>query len=119
MTHPRRIGALCALLALSATPVDAKTLIHAGRLIDGTSDTVRTSVTIVVDGDRIVSIADGYTRPASGDTVIDLTRNTVLPGLMDMHVHISSQQSGAAGYAEGFYLNPADMALRATTYARK
>jgi imidazolonepropionase-like amidohydrolase len=123
MTHPRRIGAplrwLCALLALSATSVDAKTLVHAGRLIDGTSDTVRTSVTIVVDGDRIVSIADGYTRPASGDTVIDLTRATVLPGLMDMHVHIAFEQSGAAGYAERFYLNPADIALRATTYARK
>jgi imidazolonepropionase-like amidohydrolase len=38
---------------------------------------------------------------------------------MDMHVHLSSQQSGQAGYAERFYLNPADIALRATTYARK
>ena len=123
MTHPRRTGAvlarLCAALALTATTADAKTLIHAGRLIDGDSDTVRTSVTIVVDGDRIVSIADGYTKPAAGDTVIDLTRATVLPGLMDMHVHISQEQSGAAGYADRFYLNPADMALRATTYARK
>jgi imidazolonepropionase-like amidohydrolase len=109
----------CAVLAATGTALDAKTLIHAGRLIDGTSDTVRTSVTIVVDGDRILAIADGYATPAPGDTVIDLTRATVMPGLMDMHVHISQEQSGAAGYADRFYLNPADMALRATTYARK
>jgi imidazolonepropionase-like amidohydrolase len=105
-------------LALPAT-ADAATLIHAGRLIDGRSDTVRTAVTIAVEGDRIVRIVDGYAPPAPGDTVIDLKTATVMPGLMDMHVHISSEQSGAAGYAERFFLNPTDVALRATTYARK
>ena len=72
-----------------------------------------------MDGDRIVGIADGFTAPAAGDTVVDLRTATLMPGLMDMHVHISSEQSGAAGYAERFFLNPADVALRATTYAKK
>ena len=98
---------------------DAKTLIHAGRLIDGRADTARTSVTVTVDGDRIVSIVDGFTAPAQGDTVIDLKNATLMPGLMDMHVHLSQETSGAAGYTERFYLNPADFALRATTYASK
>ena len=108
-------------LLAAALPPDsvAKTLIHAGRLIDGRADTARTSVTITVDGNRIVSIADGYAAPAAGDTVIDLKNATLMPGLMDMHVHVSSETSGAAGYAERFYLNPADFALRATTYASK
>jgi imidazolonepropionase-like amidohydrolase len=97
----------------------AKTLIHAGRLIDGRADAARTAVTVTVDGDRIVSIADGYTAPAAGDAVIDLRDATLMPGLMDMHVHLSSEQSGAAGYAERFYLNPADLALRATAYASR
>jgi imidazolonepropionase-like amidohydrolase len=112
---------LTTLVALLATPalLSAKTLIHAGRLIDGRADTVRTAVTIVVDGDRIASIADGFASPAPGDTVIDLRTATVMPGLMDMHVHLSGEQQGAASYAEGFFLNPADMALRATTYAKK
>ena len=121
MTATRTFGIriVCALaLALPAT-ADAATLIHAGRLIDGRSDTVRTAVTIAVEGDRIVRIVDGYATPAPGDTVIDLKTATVMPGLMDMHVHISSEQSGAAGYAERFFLNPTDVALRATTYARK
>jgi imidazolonepropionase-like amidohydrolase len=117
VSHLLPLIASCALLGAGTS--DAKTLIHAGRLIDGRADTVRTGVTVTVDGDRIVSVTDGYTAPAPGDTVIDLKSATLMPGLMDMHVHLSSQQSGQAGYAERFYLNPADIALRATTYARK
>lgn len=104
---------------LAATFASAKTLIHAGSLIDGRTDTVRKDVTLIIDGERITGLADGFTVPAAGDTVIDLKSATVMPGLMDMHVHITSEQSGAAGYAERLYLNPADVALRATTYARK
>ena len=114
-----RHAALGLLLAALPAPADAKTLIHAGRLIDGRADSARTAVTVTVDGDRIVSIADGYATPAPGDTVIDLKNATLLPGLMDMHVHLSSETSGAAGYSERFFLNPADFALRATTYASK
>ncbi len=109
----------CLLAGLPPAAVDAKTLIHAGGLIDGRSETVRTNVTVTVDGDRITGIADGFVAPAAGDVVVDLRGATLMPGLMDMHVHISSQQSGAAGYAERFFLNPADLALRATTYAQK
>jgi imidazolonepropionase-like amidohydrolase len=110
---------LAASVLFAATLASAKTLIHAGSLIDGRNDTVRKTVTITIDGDRITGLADGYTAPAAGDTVIDLKAATVMPGLMDMHVHLSSEQSGQAGYAERFYLNPADVALRATTYTKK
>lgn len=123
MTRTDRIGlrlAICLLSAIAGqSAAIAKTLVHAGRLIDGRADSARATVTITVDGDRIVSVTDGYATPAPGDTVIDLKNATVLPGLMDMHVHLSAETSGAAGYAERFYLNPADVALRATTYARK
>lgn len=114
-----RLAGVCLLLAALPAAANTRTLIHAGRVIDGVSDTVRTTVTVTVEGDRIVGISSGYATPAPGDTVIDLRSATLMPGLMDMHVHISSEQSGAAGYAERFYLNPADMALRASTYASK
>lgn len=110
---------LAGAVLLAATLAHAKTLIHAGSLIDGRTDTARPAVTITVDGDRITGIADGYTAPAAGDTVIDLKQATVMPGLMDMHVHLTGEFSGAAGYAEGYYMNPADIALRSTVYARK
>jgi len=118
MRPPRRLLVTGAAL-FAATLAPAKTLIHAGSLIDGRADTARKTVTLTVDGDRITGLADGYTAPAAGDTVIDLKHATVMPGLMDMHVHITGEQSGQAGYAERFYLNPADAALRATTYAKK
>ena len=106
-----------ALFAAALAP--AKTLIHAGSLIDGRADTARKAVTITVDGDRITGLADGYTAPAAGDTVIDLKTATVMPGLMDMHVHLTGESNGAASYAEGYYMNPADVALRSTVYAKK
>ena len=114
-----RPALLAALTACAAVLASAKTIIHAGSFIDGRADTVRHTVTITVDGERISAIADGYTAAAAGDTVIDLKNSTVMPGLMDMHVHITSEQSGVAGYAERFYLNPADVALRSTIYAKK
>ncbi len=103
---------------LAASLVHAKTLIHAGSLIDGRADTVRHSVTITIDGERITGLADGYTAPAAGDTVIDLSQATVLPGLMDMHVHLDFQSSRES-YTEEFFLNPGDYALRAAFYAKK
>ena len=109
---------LAAAALLAAGLVHAKTLIHAGSLIDGRADTARKTVTVTVEGERITGVADGYTAPAAGDTVIDLTNATVLPGLMDMHVHLDSQQSPQS-YTEGFYLNPGDYALRAAFYAKK
>lgn len=118
MRFPCRLLVAGAALC-TATLASAKTLVHAGSLIDGRADAVRKAVTITIEGDRITGLADGYTTPAAGDTVIDLKSATVMPGLMDMHVHITSEQSGQAGYAEGFYMNPADSALRATTYAKK
>ena len=110
---------LAAAALFAAGLVQAKTLVHAGSLIDGRADTTRKAVTVTIDGDRITGVADGYVTPAAGDTVIDLKNATVMPGLIDCHVHLTSEQSGAAGYAERFYLNPADVALHSTVYAKR
>jgi imidazolonepropionase-like amidohydrolase len=80
---------LATILALGAGAAAAKDLaIHAGRLIDGTGKAVQTGVTILVHDDRITAVQPGYATP-KGAEVIDLTNSTVLPGLIDDHVHIT------------------------------
>jgi imidazolonepropionase-like amidohydrolase len=69
-------------------------VIHAGRLFDGVSKAPRGNVSILIHDDRVVSVEPGFTAPA-GARVIDLSRQTVLPGLIDCHVHIT--QSFHAG----------------------
>lgn len=78
-------------LAQSAPP--ARSLIHAGRLIDGTSDQARTDQGILVEGDRIVQVGAfrDIAAGAPGVPVIDLTGKTVLPGLIDNHTHLLLQ----------------------------
>ena len=115
---PARGFLIAVLTATLAAPLPARTLVHAGTLIDGRADTARRNVTIIIDGERIAEVADGFAAPAAGDTVVDLKSATVMPGLMDMHVHLTGEQSPTS-YTERFYLNPADYALRATTYAKK
>ncbi len=61
--------------------------IRAGRLIDGKSDSVLMNALILVENDRIVSVSAGGTAPA-GVEVVDLSKATVLPGLVDAHTHL-------------------------------
>jgi Tol biopolymer transport system component len=64
---------------------EGRTVIHAGRLWDGTSPTVRENVDIEVVGNRIRSVTP-HTGPLRGGSV-DASTLTVIPGLWDTHVH--------------------------------
>lgn len=108
------------LLAGAIAPgLQAATLIHAGKLFDSTSDNLRSNVTVVVEDNTITAINDGLQDAGSDDTLIDLSEHTVLPGLMDMHVHLSTQHGGPQTYLQRFTNNEADYALKAAHYAQK
>ncbi|HEX2138925.1 MAG TPA: amidohydrolase family protein [Woeseiaceae bacterium] len=108
---------LAAVLALPAGAF-ADTLIHAGRLIDGQSDEVLGETTLRIEGDSIVGLERGWTDPGPDDTVIDLTRYSVLPGLMDMHVHLDGEYNENSRLSE-FIMNEADYAFDAAKFARR
>ena len=93
-----KITLLAAAIAASTTSAAfaAPTYIHAGRLIAVPGQPVRGPSTIVVDNGRIVSVTDGLTRLEPGVAFIDLSGKTVLPGLIDSHVHLSSDRGGEA-----------------------
>ena len=94
------------------------TIIHAGRMIDGENDAMRSEVSIVIEEGHITRIADGYVAPEEGDTLVSLREYTVMPGLMDMHTHLMSQHSKQS-YTERFFMDQAEYALRSTVHARR
>jgi imidazolonepropionase-like amidohydrolase len=74
-------------LAQAQTQTPKRVAIRAGKLIDGKSDRPILNALILIEGDRIVSITPGGAPPA-GVELVDLSRATVLPGLIDTHTHL-------------------------------
>jgi imidazolonepropionase-like amidohydrolase len=106
------------LLFFASAAFAQKTYIHCGRLVDGISNQAQAEMTIVVDGKLITDIQKGYTTGGANDKVIDLKNKTVMPGLIDCHVHLESQGSKNS-IAEGFILTDADIAYQAEVYAKR
>src|SRR5690349_1931598 len=96
MTIAQRLLVPAALLAALAAPAAAQapadrvTFIHAGTLLDRPGQAPRGASTIVVRNGRIESVRDGHAAPAEGAVLVDLKNAFVLPGLIDAHVHIFS-----------------------------
>src|SRR5918999_606046 len=86
---------LAVLLLLVAAPAMAETLtVHAGRLIADPSRPPRGPSTITIVDGRIQAVTEGLQPAPDGARLIDLSSRTVLPGLIDMHVHLSSDPGG-------------------------
>lgn len=109
---------LAATLLSTSLGIQATTYIHAGKLISATDNKVMEKVTVVIDENRITDIQEGFAKAGEGDRLVDLSDSTLMPGLIDMHTHISSQQ-GPGAYMERFTLNEADYSFKAVHFAGK
>lgn len=109
---------LLVFLAASFLSFSQITYLHCGKLIDCTDSSVKENMTIVIEGNKISQVAKGYLEAPKSAATIDLKDKTVLPGLMDMHVHIEGE-SNPKRYENRFRLNDTEVALRATIYAKR
>jgi len=105
-------------MIVNAPTSEAAMLIHAGRVIDGVSRESLRERTIVIDQGRITSIESGFRKPSPSDTLIDLRKSTVMPGLMDMHVHLTSQQSRSSEL-DRFKKDAPDVAIDSVMFAER
>ncbi len=95
-----------------------KTYLQCGQLVDVVNLKVLKEKTIIIESNKIIDLVDGYVIGTKTDKVIDLKKHTVMPGLMDMHIHVESETSPTR-YLDGFTQNEADVAFGALRFAER
>lgn len=95
------------------------TYIHCGKLIDTKKGKILKEMTIIITDTKITEVKNGFLQPKSEkDKIIDLKDKTVMPGLIDMHVHIEGEYN-AKSFINKFLLNDADVAFKSTVFAKR
>jgi imidazolonepropionase-like amidohydrolase len=79
------------LFAVLSTSVFSDTLLHVGNLIDVDNGQISKAVTVTISTNKIKSVTKGYAKAKKDDIIIDLKNSYVLPGFMDMHVHLAQE----------------------------
>ncbi|MEO6316632.1 MAG: amidohydrolase family protein [Chitinophagaceae bacterium] len=112
---------LSCLMAIGLLTMQAQTktisVIKAGKLIDTENGKVLENQLILIENDTIKAVGSNIVIPKNA-TVIDLSKATVLPGLVDCHTHVTSQPGGDY-YADIFRKTPLDYAVTAHIYAKR
>jgi len=90
-------GAPGATAQAPPAPAQGRYFIHAGTLLDRPGRPPRRNATIVVRDGRIESVEDGFVPVPAGARLIDLSDRFVLPGLIDAHVHLTTDRAGVEG----------------------
>ncbi|MEH6407414.1 MAG: amidohydrolase family protein [Leeuwenhoekiella sp.] len=109
---------LLVFLFVSITFSAQNTYLQCGKIIDTKTGKILSNKTIVVSGNTIQEIRDGFISGKGDDKTIDLQKKTVLPGFIDMHVHIEGETSPTQ-YLEEFTLNDADVAYKAEEIGKR
>lgn len=94
-----------------------KTILHCGNLIDCVSNEAQKEMSVVIENGKIISVEKGYKQASANDKVVDLKAKTVLPGLMDMHVHLE-MESRKGGSIDQFTMNTADYAFNSVVFSK-
>ncbi|WP_430906755.1 amidohydrolase family protein [Maribacter sp. 2-571] len=106
------------VLGISIVSNAQDSYLQCGTLFDTETGTSLSKKTVVVSGNRIKEIKDGFVAGGAEDLLVDLKDKVVLPGLIDMHVHLESEFDPKT-YIKKFTGNDVDVAFEATVYAER
>ncbi len=93
-----------------------RTVIYCGKLIDVKQMQVQTEMSIIIEGNKITDVQKGYITTSTSDKIIDLKNRTVMPGLIDCHVHMDHETNPDRTLK--FSQNEADIAFGSIQYAK-
>ncbi len=116
-----RLTAIFLALSIAPAVLADTTIIHAGQLLAIPGEASKPEQTIVIEGDRIVDIRNGFADPAEfagGVTVIDLKAQFVLPGLTDVHVHLQ-HELGPKNDSENLKMSAQQIEMRSVLFAMR
>jgi imidazolonepropionase-like amidohydrolase len=125
LTAALAAGAAAAAASEPASTGNSWTLVQAGVLLDRPGQAPRGASTVLIHDGRVVAVRDGHVGASAFEgapadaTVIDLRDHFVLPGLIDSHVHLTSDKAGIEGQLEDVSKGVADHAYEAAVNARK
>src|SRR2546427_5494180 len=112
------LATLVGIVITASAQSPKRTMIRAGRVLNVRTGELRSNQTIVIEGDKISQIApSSEVKAAAGDTTIDLSDATLLPGLIDMHTHLTFELSSLS--YEGLKISTAREALHGAANARR
>lgn len=114
----KKILILICLWVVSNGATAQKTFIYCGQLVDVKNQQLLKEMTIITNGTNILGVEKGFSKAKDEDKIVDLKKMTVMPGLIDMHVHLESE-IGPANYLNGFTWNAGDYAFQSVVFAQK
>lgn len=119
--HLTRLAIISLLSVTTPLAYAATTIIHAGELLAIPGQPVQTGQTIVIEGQEITEVRSGYSDPTEFEgevTVIDLKDLFVLPGLMDVHVHLQGEL-GPKNDSENLRMSPQQVEMRSVMFGKR
>src|SRR5580704_3343394 len=94
---PRRSVLLLALITLMAFPLRPATLVRCGKLLDVAGGELLSGAAILIDGDKVLAAGPASSITTAATGAIDLSSATCLPGLIEVHDHLTNDPSNS-GY---------------------